>query len=184
MPEGEMLERAGKSAPYTFGHDAQKYDAARIYETADLATRPQAGDLARLLEQRVDRDSVVRFWVASGLLIRAMRDVDREQVVQAARGMTTDTSPYVRCIANETMARFGSQADRAAAMKLLVRLANTRDTNTFVGMMAMNSLDWCNPTRAEIGNSLQGLPAKDPALADRYRSYIPNLVQRIESIAK
>ena len=67
-------------------------------------------------------------------------------------------------------------------MKLLVGLADTRTTNTFVGMMAMNSLDFCSPTRAEIGNSLQGIPDKDPSLAGRYNSYIPNLKKRIESI--
>ncbi len=184
IPEGEMLERAQDAAPYNLGHNPDKFACAELYEMADLATRPSSGDLEQLLAARVDGNSTKRFWVANGLLIRAMRDLDREAAVKAARGMTTDPSPYVRCAANEVMARFGNEADRAAAIQLLLQLADTRESNVFVGMTAMNSLDWCRLTRAELGNRLDGIPNKDHSISSRYDSYIPNLIKRLESSAQ
>jgi arylsulfatase A-like enzyme len=184
IPEGQMFELAAGDAPYTLGHDSQRYPMETVYDIADLATRSSVEDLQTLLEKRVHAHPVVRFWVANGLLIRATRDQQREAVVQAARGMATDVSPYVRCIANETLARYGSSADREPAMNALLTMADPRESNTFVAMTAMNSLDWCQPTRAEIGKRLDGLPAKDPTLSGRYSSYNPNLVKRLQSAAQ
>lgn len=184
LPEGEMLERARDQSPYEYGHDEQRYSIAELYEVADLATRPTSGNLEQLLEHRIDGDSANRFWVACGLLIRAGRDIQRDQAVNAARGMIADPSPYVRCIANETIARYGKEVERAASIQLLLQLADPRESNVFVGMTAMNSLDWCNPTKAEIENRLDSIPRKDPKISSRYSSYIPNLIRRLESIAQ
>lgn len=184
IPEGQMLELAGNDAPYTMGHDPQRYPFETVYDVADLATRSSNDDLKTLLEERVHPNSVVRYWVASGLLIRALRDQQRDEAVSAARGMTTDESPYVRCLANEAVARFGEKSDRALAMDALLKMADPRASNMFVAMTAMNSLDWCEPTAAEVADRLKGLPAKEPRLSNRYGSYIPNLTKRIESIAK
>lgn len=184
LPEGEMLARAGDGTPYDLGHDPDRYPISKIYEVADLATRPHAGDVDQLLTHRVDSDSAQRFWVASGLLLRAMQGSDQERVVSAARGMATDSSPYVRCLANETVARFGSPTDRAVALKQLLELADPRQENTFVAMTAMNSLDWCSPTKEEVGNRLQGIPEKDNSISGRYGSYIPNLLKRIKAISE
>lgn len=183
MPEGLMVERAGTGSPYDAGHDETAYPLDAIYLLADLATRPTAGDLNELAERQTDPDPVARYWVANGLLIRGMRDMDREQVVRLARGMMGDTSPYVRGIACETMARFGNAADRSVAMKSLVRLANPSDSGSFAAMEAMNSLDFCEPTQAELGNALANIGGSK-ADASRYKSYIPNLVKRLNSIAK
>jgi arylsulfatase A-like enzyme len=183
MPEGEMLDRAAGGAPYDLGHDASKYPLEAIYEVADMASRPSSGDLESLLKHCVARDSSIRFWVANGLLLRATRDHDRTAAVQASRGMTTDPSPFVRCIANETIARFGNENDRALAMKALVSAAGTRENGTFIALTAMNSLDWCEPTKEEIGTGLDGLTGKDSSLPSRYQPYVPDLINRIESIA-
>ncbi len=184
IPEGQMLELAGNDAPYTLAHDNQRYPIELVYDVADVATRSTDDDLKALLEKRVHPHPVVRYWVASGLLIRALRDQQRDEAVKAARGMTTDVSPYVRCIANETLARFGPSSDRELAIDALLKMADPRKSNTFVAMTAMNSLDWCEPTAVEVADRLKGLPAKDPRLSGRYGSYIPNLVKRIESIAQ
>ncbi len=184
MPEGQMLELAGDDAPYTLGHDSERYPFEKIYEIADIATRTTNDGLQAILDRRVDANPVVRYWAASGLLIRAVRDQHRDEAVKGTRGMTTDASAYVRCIANETLARFGTPSDRPLAMDALLQMADPRKSNTFVAMTAMNSLDACEPTREEVGKRLEGLPNKDPSLPGRYGSYIPNLIQRIESIAK
>lgn len=182
MPEGLMLERAGDGSPYELGQDAGRYPVELLYDVADTATRPSDGDLPKLLDRRVDGDEAVRYWVASGLLIRAMRSQDQDACVKAARGMTTDPSPYVRCIANEVMARFGNDVDRSTALQQLLKLADPRESNTFVAMTAMNGIDWCAPTGEEVGNALEGIPTKDTTISSRYGTYIANLLARIESI--
>jgi hypothetical protein len=179
-----MLARAGDQAPYSLGQDRSRYPIDELFEVADVATRPQADDLDRLLKYRVASDSAARFWVANGLLIRAMQGFEAQPLVKVARGMAGDPSAYVRCIANETLARYGTQADRSVAMKQLLEMADPRNGNVFVAMTAMNSLDWCRPTRAELGNSLAGIPKTLPGVPKRYDSYIPNLVKRLESIAQ
>lgn len=183
LPEGEMLSRSGDRTPYDLGH-SDTYSVAEMYEIADLATRPTDGDLRELLKRQLDTDSAVRFWVANGLLVRGMRNQQIDVVIKRTRGMMGDTSPYVQAIACEIMARFGTEADRRAAIRTLLRLADPREHNTFVAMTAMNSLDWCKPTKDEVGNALVGVPTKDNSIPSRYKSYVPNLLKRIESIAK
>ncbi len=184
LPEGEVLERAGQEAPYTFGHDAKRFDAKKLFEAADRATRVQDGDLKELLELRASNDSGVRFWAANGLLIRAQANVQREEVVKAARSMTSDPSRYVQCLANEVMARWGSAADRNVAIQALLRLANAREHGALVAIMALNNLDWCEPRASEVGDSIKVLPDKVIGLPSRYDSYLPRLLERITEISK
>lgn len=138
----------------------------------------------KLLANRTHRDAGVRYWTANGLLIRAASENQREEILKAARSMLIDPSPYVRCLTNETLARYGNANDRASAIRSLVELANPDRHNLFVGMLAMNSLDWCQPTQAEIGQGLVGLSAGDKRVGARYQSYMPRLVERIESISR
>ena len=63
-------------------------------------------------------------------------------------------------------------------------MADPRHDNTFVAILALNSLDACQPTTAELGQRLQGFPAKTTELSGRYSPLVPDLVQRIQSQAK
>lgn len=183
LPEGEMLDRSGPDAPYTMGHDPKRFDVAKVYEAADLASRAGEDDLQKLLSHRIGPDSAVRYWAAIGLLNLAQQDKNRSEIVKTARGMTNDSSPYVRCAINEIVARWGAEADRKAAIDALSQLANTRENSVFVSVMALNGLDWCQPTKTEIAKKLDGMPAKKPGLSQRYESYVPRLIERIEATA-
>ncbi|MCA9248544.1 MAG: sulfatase [Planctomycetales bacterium] len=182
MPEGEMRQRAIDGSPYAFTHNGN-YDSAALYDIADQATRLDAVSLEQLLSNRTNPDTVARFWLACGLLNRAMADKDREQVIVAAAAMTGDPSPYVRCIAHEVLSRFGNVAQRGTSIQALLMLADARREGVFVAMTALNSLDWCKPTKFELGYSLIGLPVSEPGLSSRYNSYLPNLIERVTSIA-
>ncbi|MDX1928167.1 MAG: sulfatase [Pirellulaceae bacterium] len=184
LPEGEVFERAGRDAPYTFGHDPKLFPVSSIYDAADLATRVEEGDLPKLLANRVAGDSAARFWTACGMLYRAQQGPQRDEIVKAARGMVTDPSAYVRCIANEITARFGTETDRAVSIQSLLKLANAKETNAFVAMMALNSLLSCEPTAAEIGDKAKTLPDKVTGLKARYDSYLPRLIERLAETAK
>lgn len=186
IPEGEVLDRAGKDAPYTFGHDAKRFPVEAIFDVADAATRNANDDSQKLLASRVAPDSASRYWAACGILYRAQEGIERDAMVKAARGMTTDPSSYVRCIANETVARFGSEAERPVAIQQLLNLANanSKESNAFVAITALNSLDWCRPTANELGGKLKSLPTKVNGLKPRYETYIPRLVERVTEVAQ
>ncbi len=188
IPEGEVFDRAGKDAPFTLGHDAKRFPVSQVFDVADAATRivgdDPTSDTEKLLANRVASDSAVRYWAAVGMLYRAQEGIERAAIVKAARGMTTETSNYVRCVANEIIARFGTEAERAVAIQALLKLANAKESNTFVAITAMNALDWCQPTAQEVGDKLQSLPTKFNGLPPRYDSYLPRLVERITEISK
>lgn len=184
IPEGEMHTRAYGEAPYTMAHDPKKFAAATLFDAADLATRMDASQFQKLLENRSSLDSGVRFWTANGLLIQAQANQNRDEAIKAARGMQTDSSPYVRCLVNEALARFGNSSDRGPAIHALLELANADRQNLFVAVMAMNSLDWCSPRKNELGKGLVGLPTDDKRYHERYQKYLPRLVERLESIVQ
>ncbi len=188
LPEGEFHALSGDDAPYTLGHDDKRFHAEALFKAADLASRPAAGSLDQLMALRAGPDAGVRYWAANGLLVRAcdtrFSAQSRADLVKAARGMLSDNSPYVRALAAETVARFGEPNDRTAAIRELVDLSNADRHNLFVAVTALNSLDWCQPTRSEIGDGLKGLATSDKRFGARYQSYLPRLAERIESILR
>jgi hypothetical protein len=159
------------------------YPIGTIFDAADLATRID-GDLTTLLANRVAGDSAARYWAACGMLYKAQDGIQREEIVKAARGMTTDPSAYVRCVSNEIAARFGNESDRVVAIQSLLKLANAKETNAFVAMTALNSLLSCDLTAAEMGDKAKSLPDKVNGLRDRYDSYLPRLIERLVETAK
>ncbi len=183
LPEGEVISRSTADAPYTMGHDPKRFNADLLFEAADLASRYDGDESTwdRLMELRTNPDSGVRFWAANGLLIRACKDIKRAEAVKAARGMQADASPYVRCLANETLARFGGDIDRQPAMKALYELGNADRQNLFIAMTALNSLDWCDPKPSDFAQGFTGVATSDKRYGERYQSYLPRLVERIES---
>ena len=196
LPEGEVLARAGDDTPYAMAHEAQKFPVEALYDAADLASRVSAGKFEELLALRTHQDSGARFWAANGFLVRAASgdqstesgtdrngtQDQRQEAVNAARSMLVDPSAYVRCLANETLARFGTQRDREPAIHALLELANADRHNLFEAMMALNSLDWSQPTQSEVAQGLTGLATNDKRFGERYQSYLPRLVERVQSI--
>jgi arylsulfatase A-like enzyme len=184
LPEGEMWSRAGEAAPYDLTQNSVLFPVRDIIEVAELASNPLAGDLDKLLKHRAARDSASRYWLASGLLLRAQMDMNREECVKATRGIVNDSSPYVRSLANETLARFGNETDREPAIKSLLRTADIRSEGLFAALTALNSLDWSQPSKQQIGTSLDGIPEIVPTLHQRYKTYIPRMLERVSSIAE
>ena len=184
LPEGEVLTRAADDSPYTLAHDPKRFSAAVLFDAADLASRPSQDQFEKLLAARTHPDSGVRFWAANGFLVRAVADQERGEAVNASRSMLVDPSPYVRCLANETLARFGTQSDRGPAIHALLELANADRHNLFAAMMALNSLDWSQPRQSEMGQGLTGLATSDKRVGERYQSYLPRLVERVQSIIR
>lgn len=191
LPEGEMLDCADGESPIGLASDPQKFPISDVLPVADLASRPQPGDLEQLKEYRVSRHGAVRYWVAHGLLLRAMlnhegsgiepQDRVTSESVIVARSMMGDSSPYVRSVVCETLCRFGSREDRGLAMKELLRLADPRTEGVLSAISALDSLDWSRPSSRELGSSLEGLPSSLPGVEKRYGPYVGRLIERISS---
>lgn len=198
LPEGEMFSRAGRNTFYEMGRDVQRYPMEKILDIAEMASQPETEDLASLLEHRVSRDSAVRYWVAHGLLLRAVMQEDesaeggaeesqpteeRAAVLKAAKSMVSDPSPYVRATINEILGRFGSDSDRHLAIRELLRLSDPRSEGVFAALTALNSLDWCQPNAQELGSTLDGVPSSLPDVPKRYESYVERMITRITEVA-
>lgn len=94
LPEGEIHDRSKGSTPYEVGHDPAKYPVERILAAAELASmlRPDAlPELKKLLD---DDDSAVRYWAATGLLMRGREAVASSRA--ALERALKDDSPCVR----------------------------------------------------------------------------------------
>lgn len=179
LPEGEMWSRSGSQPPTDLVKQTGKFPVKTILSVADLASDPKQANLESLLDHRVHQDSACRFWVAQGLLLRACLDQDRSQCVKAARAMSGDSSPFVRTIANEVVARFGTAAEQELAIKSLIRAADVRSEGYFAGLHALNSLVWTPVSTQLVGNSLEGLPELTLEMHQRYKTYIPRLVEQL-----
>ncbi|MFN3192394.1 MAG: sulfatase-like hydrolase/transferase [Aureliella sp.] len=190
LPEGEMHRRVRADrtvrTPYDLGSNTPQYDISQVLPVADQATRNLDRPINELLESIDHQDSAVRFWVANGLLIRASRTIQietRDAILKPATTLLQDSSPYVRCVAAETLARFGSVKQRKEAIDTLLALVDPRESGTFESMAALTSLDASRPSKEEIGYKLQGLPNSDGTTPKRYGSYIPKLIGRIQDLA-
>lgn len=184
LPEGEMWNRAGEAAPYDISQDDQIFSVVEILDAAERASMAVDEDLNELFQYHQSPDSACRFWLASGLLLRAQLDTNRTKCVDMARRMSNDPSSYVRCLANETLARFGSGIDRQPAIDALLKMADASSEGYFAALTALNSLDWCQPNIQQIGLSLDGIPEVSGGLHPRYKSYIPRMIQRILYVDK
>ncbi len=109
LPEGEIHARSQGSTPYDMGHDDAKYPFERVFAAAELASGTSAADTPELVKLLADSDSAVRYWAATGLLIRGESAMNAAEAAFA--NALTDQSPYVRTVAAEALCRFGNQAN-------------------------------------------------------------------------
>jgi len=172
LPEGEVKVRAGGSTPYEMGHDPKKYPVERILAAADLASSMQPGVAKQLEKFMADPDSAVRYWGATGALIRGVEEVNscHAALIRAL----ADESPYVRIPAAEALAKFGSEEDVSAALSVLMSMADCRKTNLDVALAALNALDALGNKVAPLKDQIAALPDSNPEIPAR-ENYIPRL---------
>ncbi len=182
MPEGERFERSVDSSPYELGHDPQRYPLARILDAANTASFLTPEAVPALVGFLSDPDSTVRYWGALGLLMR--RESTVVETSEVLRAALSDFSPYVRIVAAESLARFGSEEDRDRALSLLVAHADGQSQNVFVVMAALNSLSALGPGAAPARNAISALPQEAILPASRYSGYVVRLIQYLNQTLK
>jgi arylsulfatase A-like enzyme len=181
LPEPEFHRRAAaaKSTPYEIGHNPAQYPFDRVFAAADFASsrRPDAsGQLRKYLE---DTDAGVRYWGAVGLLIRGAGDVARARAALTAA--LKDVVPSVRVAAAEALGTHGAEADIAAAMTVLVELADSVAHGSYVAILALNAISELGERVKPYKAAIERLPLVDPQSPARVnREYTTNLVARLK----
>ncbi|MCC6589160.1 MAG: sulfatase-like hydrolase/transferase [Bryobacterales bacterium] len=172
LPEGEIHQRAGDAAPYEAGHDPARYPCQRVQSTAAYATGP-ATNTQPLLSALKDRDSAVRYWAATGLLIRS-------DVAALRSAIKTDSSPYVKIVAAECLGKHGSPAEKRQAIDTLLTLAPADKNEMFVSLAALNVLEML-PLEGQDRQAILAMAHDDTKVDKRFQGYIPRMLERFKS---
>lgn len=181
LPENEIHDRDPNAAPFTMGHDRQRYPLEAVTAAAGLASGLDPGAAGKLKRLLKHRDSAVRYWAALGFVMRGEAAVDhaREQL----RELLSDAAPAPRIAAAEALGRFGTAADAAAACRVLIELAPPDPNGLYVSLLALNALDALGPRARAVAGAAAALPAEQPELPAKLREYVPNLIDSIRRSA-
>ena len=166
---------AGGRTPYELGLDGDAYPLERILGAAERASSDgPAPALARDLE---DPDPAVRYWAATGLLIRGAAAV-RGACDELAAALA-DPSPSVRVAAAEALARFGPEGDLEPAVEALLAAADQGEHGLFTAIEALNALDALGERARPWLERIRALPREDPGVPARLANYVPRLLDAI-----
>lgn len=176
LPENEIHERSKGRTPGEMARDDRAYPLARIKAVAEMAASMKPELTPRLVEALSDEDSAIRYWGALGLLMRGERAVAgaRRQLVEAL----ADPAPAVRVAAGEALGRHGSAADSRRALQVLLELADAERNGAFLGMMAMNAIDYMDRRALSARDAIAKLPRKDPNADARFASNIGRIIDK------
>ena len=158
IPEGEMVRQAEGSSIYELVRNEEKYPLQRILDIAELATRGEAKNLARLTELLDDEHPVIRYWAATGLVILKK---NAEPARARLEKSLSDESPDVQIAAAEALSNLGETE------KAVEHLAGLLDhDNQWVALRAANVLEIIGePARA-------ALPALEKAAQQNRHDYV------------
>ncbi len=155
LPENEIRSRSAASTPYQAARDDVVYPLARILRCAQLASSLAASAVSALLTNLTDDDSAVRYWAASGLLMRGATGVGAN--AQALRQALQDPAPAVRVAAAEALGNYGDEDDIDAALATLAELIEVEGNEIFVPMMALTALDEMEERAAPIRDAIEAI---------------------------
>jgi arylsulfatase A-like enzyme len=180
LPEGEMFARGAGEAPYTLARDPQRYPLERVVATAELASSLRAEDTLKLVGLADDKDSAVRYWAVTGLLMRGEDGV--RSAPDLLRARLQDASPFVRVSAAEALLRYGATEARGAALETLRALLEPKEQDVFVAMAALSAVEAAGPEAAALHPLIFAQPAATIAPHERFEEYVPRLRKNIEEV--
>ncbi|MBI3208841.1 MAG: sulfatase-like hydrolase/transferase [Candidatus Solibacter usitatus] len=178
LPEGEIHTRAKGLSPYEVGHDDERYPMERVLTTAELASSLDTTALPRLVRALDDPDSAVRYWAASGILMRGGPAV--LNAVSALRARLEDSGPYVRAVAAEALARFGSEDDVRKSLSVLLDLVPAPKNGAYVSLWALIVIDDLGPKAAPILDAVKACNVEDENSATRARAYPGRVMAKLK----
>jgi len=176
LPENEIHSRSEGMTPYEMGHNDELFPLERVYNAAEMASSPTPVPVADLVALLADDDSAVRYWGATGLLIRGPEAVAdaREALVNAL----DDPAPAVRIAASEALGRYGSDAESRRALEVLLELADAEQNGIYLGMMAVNAIDYMDERALWAKDRIEALPRSDPNANNRFAANVGRAIDK------
>lgn len=177
LPESEVHRRSAGSTPYELGHDPAKYPFERVFAAAELASRPEKGDLAQVIKLLQDPDSAVRYWGATGLLIRGHSAIEASR--SELRRLLSDASPSVIATAAEALGKYGNAEDLELSLNALRNVAQPDGTDVYARIAALVAMDELGKKAAPLLPLVKQLDRPVPGAPARTREYPSRLVESI-----
>lgn len=180
VPEAEMLRRAGTGAPGDLGRTSRGKGIAlrRVLDAAERAADRDAGSIPVLRELTRDEEAAVRWWAATGLLIRGA-DAVRSGRAELRTLLEGDPSPSVRIAAAEALGTWGEDGDIDAAVNLLLAAADARRSDFFDAVAALNAIDGIPDRFVGHQTALESLPRQLPGVEPRVKDHLDRLLESI-----
>jgi uncharacterized sulfatase len=179
--EARRVRDVGFLPEYLLHRGPTPYEQARGAGGADLdAVRRMAAGasdvrvpLAAVRVGLSDRREAVRYWAATGIVVRGPEAV-------AATGaellrLLADTAPGPRIVAAEALARFGAADVRRRAVEVLLADANAAEREEYVSLLALNALVQVPDLTSEARAAVERLP-RAPARTDQRENYVTRLI--------
>ena len=169
LPEGEIHSRSVDSSPYEIGHDDRRYPLKRIIGMAEVASLLKPEAIPELIAGLADPDSAVRYWAASGIL---MRGADGLRAAKPAmRKALEDSGHYVRAVAAESFAWYGDVNEVRKALAVLASLVPAAGNGGFVSLWALDIIDRLGGIAKPIMPEVLQAEVVDPKVPARARQY-------------
>jgi hypothetical protein len=181
MPEYELHRDELTTTAYERGRDPGRYDFDRVYAAAQAAS-DRSVPLAALRTRLSDADSLVRYWGATGVLIRG-----REAVVSASaelERLLSDSEPGPQLVAGEALARFGDASARQRAIDVLLEKSDAGRHEEYVATLALYSLNQVTDLPPAVTEAVAKLPAAPAPSANRLPQRQSVLERLIEAVAR
>ena len=175
LPEPDMHVRAEGTTPYAVGHSPD-YPLATILETAEWASDRNPARTSNLVSRLGHEDAAVRYWAATGLLIRG-EDAVTDHISELT-ALFQDPSPSVRVPAAEAVARYGVSKAVNFAAGTLLRLATLNDHDVYTVMLALNAIDELDERAAVIREYLEDYPLDNGDVPKRIKGKVQRLVDK------
>jgi hypothetical protein len=129
-----------------------------------------------------DRDPIVRYWAATGILVRG-KDAVMTVSADLAK-LLDDREPGPQIVASEALVRYGAPDLRKRAIDTLLARSDASRNHEYVAMLALNALnqvtDLPEDVRAAVGK-LPTTPTTTPDYIPQRENYLPKLVTAVVS---
>ncbi len=178
LPEGEIHSRAEGSSPYEVGHDEKRYPFKRVLAVADAASMMKMNAVPELVKGLSDPDSCVRYWAASGIVMRGAAGLKAAKAAMTAA--LADPAPYVRAVAAESFAWHGEPVEVRKALDVLLALVPAKQNGGFVALWALDIIDRLGDLAKPIMPEVLKANVEDSRLPARSRQYGPRIMAKFK----
>ena len=153
-----------------------RYPLEGVLETARVAASLRLNDVEELVARTRSSDATIRYWAALGLYMRGADVVVR--YLAALRPLVSDASPVVCVVAAQALAAYGETNDVSRAMETLLEYADVSRNEATLAAYALNAIDYLDDKALPYLDRIKALPTDEPNVEERYRSYIPRILEK------